>query len=397
MTVDLEHLIQAPTAGWSTAAIEFTSKCNLRCSFCTLSHPDYVGKDAAPETIETIKRLLAEGDVQSVSISGHGETTIFPNWEHHARELLQAGQALTTITNLAKVLSDEEARAFSCFSEIRVSVDSPDREQLKQMRRKVDLRTILHNIHLIRGHALADYRPGPDFHFTCVLFFENSPFLARLVALAGSCSATLHLQNPTLVKGLKQPEDAPLTPLNSLNAEQKKQAFEHIVDAYQLGKTLNVQVTADPMLEAQFDERVASSIEEVSLEFDDPNSEGSLEFINITTRSKSGHTRLCLEPWSYMLFAQNGEVFSCCVGYPTVAKLDKDSSLEDIYNSPGNQQVRRELLTGELTEHCATCPRKANVSVEELRGHVSEFLRHAKERAAGSPRLPVVPPAAVGS
>jgi hypothetical protein len=140
MTTNLEHLIHAPKEGWSTAAIEFTSKCNLRCTFCTLSHPDYVGRDAAPETIETIKRLLAEGNVRSVSISGHGETTIFPGWEHHARELLQAGQALTTITNLAKILTDEEARTFSYFSALRVSIDSPDREQLKQIRRKVDLR-----------------------------------------------------------------------------------------------------------------------------------------------------------------------------------------------------------------------------------------------------------------
>jgi radical SAM protein with 4Fe4S-binding SPASM domain len=185
--------------------------------------------------------------------------------------------------------------------------------------------------------------------------------------------------------------------LNALGPEEKKKAFEHIIDAYQLGKALEVQVTADAMLEAQFDESMASSIEEVTLEFDDPNSEGSLEFINITTRSKSGQTRLCLEPWSYMLFAQNGEVFSCCVGYPAVAKIDENSTLEDIYNSPGNQQVRRELLTGELTEHCATCPRKANVSPEELRGHVTNFLHQAQEQAAASPRLPVLPPAAVDS
>ena len=216
-----------------------------------------------------------------------------------------------------------------------------------------------------------------------MLFSENTEHLPRLVALAGSCGATLHLQNPTLIRGLDEPEEGPLTPLSELGSEAKQAAFQVIVEAFKLAKALKVQLTADPMLEAQFDARMEDEIEAVKHEFDDPNATRPLELVNITTRSKGGQTRLCLEPWNYLLFAQNGDVFSCCVGYPAVAKLGEDTDLEAIYNSPGNRRVREELLTGNLRSECATCPRKANVSTTELRAKVSEYLESVAAKAAG--------------
>ena len=50
-----------------------------------------------------------------------------------------------------------------------------------------------------------------------------------------------------------------------------------IVEAFKLAKALKVQLTADPMLEAQFDARMEDEIEAVKHEFDDPNATRPLE------------------------------------------------------------------------------------------------------------------------
>ena len=83
---ELKSLIHAPVMP-GPPQLEFTSRRNCR-SFCTAEPPRLRWKGRVEKTVSSVKALLSEGQPESVSISGHGETTIFPDWERHAAELL---------------------------------------------------------------------------------------------------------------------------------------------------------------------------------------------------------------------------------------------------------------------------------------------------------------------
>jgi hypothetical protein len=53
--------------------------------------------------------------------------------------------------------------------EIIVSIDTADRELLRQIRRKVDLRTILYNMQLVRLRNRALHDRGPKYNWQCTM------------------------------------------------------------------------------------------------------------------------------------------------------------------------------------------------------------------------------------
>ncbi|NBX68920.1 MAG: hypothetical protein EBR01_08165, partial [Proteobacteria bacterium] len=99
VTKDFESLLQVSHT--DKVLIEFTSRCNLKCPFCTVSHPDYRGGDNSLEVEELIPKLK-ERRVNRIEINNHGETTIINGWEKAAEKLLEASFEVSITSNLAK-------------------------------------------------------------------------------------------------------------------------------------------------------------------------------------------------------------------------------------------------------------------------------------------------------
>ena len=148
---------------------ETTTNCNLRCTYCGLSLPWYVGSDFDFSHINRLVREMVAANVKGVQISGHGETTIIPNWENYCKVFQDHGIEVSITSNFSTIYSDAEIEAFACMSCITISIDTVDRELLRQVRRKVDVRTILYNMQRIRLKALAAYSREPNFNWQCTL------------------------------------------------------------------------------------------------------------------------------------------------------------------------------------------------------------------------------------
>jgi hypothetical protein len=133
--------------------------------------------------IEKLVEQMARAKVEWVAINGHGETTIIPNWEVYCKYFLDHGIRVSITTNFANVFSDQEIDAFARMWAITVSIDTADRELLKQLRKKVDLRTILYNMQRVRLRAVSQYGREPIYNWQCTLSDLAAPKLAEWVQM----------------------------------------------------------------------------------------------------------------------------------------------------------------------------------------------------------------------
>jgi molybdenum cofactor biosynthesis enzyme MoaA len=172
--------------------LDLTSRCNLRCVYCPVSHKSYVGKDMSEGMVD---RLIAEivalhrfHPLNGVDVNGHGETTYAPNWWKACFALIDFGIPLWLTSNLAKSFTAIELEALGCMQKIVVSIDSADHKILRRIRRRVDLKQIVLNVSAIRATALRMHRLAPMFAFQCGLYDQNTldlPDLARLAVVLG--------------------------------------------------------------------------------------------------------------------------------------------------------------------------------------------------------------------
>lgn len=133
--------------------VEYTSNCNLRCAYCAVSGPNWIGKDLPQPMADRITQQIIKMKTKLAVIHGHGETTMIEGWEKHARQLADAGVALSICSNLAKIYTDDELLTLAKFKHLAVSLDTVDVALFKKLRRGGDVRHVIFNMARIRAIA----------------------------------------------------------------------------------------------------------------------------------------------------------------------------------------------------------------------------------------------------
>ena len=207
--------------------IDFTERCNLRCTYCALSQPDYGGVDDGgvpepggremPRSLlgDIIDNLCQYHDVVEIAVNGHGETTCFDGWEDYCWRLLNAGHRLTVISNFAKTFSAKEIDVLARFGSITISIDSADPDILRLVRRKVNFQTIVANMVQIKMQAIALGLPFPKFEILAGIYDKNALHLTQLAHFA----IVENISGVTFWKLLKYPDvgvEGDIIPLNQL-------------------------------------------------------------------------------------------------------------------------------------------------------------------------------------
>lgn len=141
------------------AMIEITTKCNLRCSYCLVSDPKWVG-----DTIDNIlvDRILNELILRSpvvIHLHGHGETTIIDGWQKYAQKLIDHNINTSLCSNLNKQFENEEIDMLSKLTHLAVSIDTLDPTLFKQLRRGGDIKQVVFNLLKILSAARRYNRP----------------------------------------------------------------------------------------------------------------------------------------------------------------------------------------------------------------------------------------------
>ena len=226
--------------------LDLTTRCNLRCVYCAVSQPGYVGSDMAKEVLKralpSIRQIAVHNKLETVSVNGHGETTFAESWTDVCRELIDAGLPVGLTTNLARGYSDEELRVLSGIHTIAVSIDTCDRDLLRRMRRKVDVRQIVMNINSIRSAQLAN---PPHFHFLSGLYDKNSLHLEAFARFAVALRIeTMCFWNMTKYdyEAAQIPEQDRALPLDELDDHELRVRLERIAAGFQILKEHGVGI-----------------------------------------------------------------------------------------------------------------------------------------------------------
>jgi MoaA/NifB/PqqE/SkfB family radical SAM enzyme len=168
--------------------VVLTTRCNLRCTYCNVSQPTYVGADMDAAVFDAVVRDLEKRvPPPVVQVNGHGETTMLPHWVTWVGRLLDRGVRLSIVSNFAAPLRDDEVRLLARFNSITVSLDTIDAEQLAQVRRKVRFATLAENVERVQGAAAEAGSGGPAFALSVGLYdrnFAGLPALARYAVAA---------------------------------------------------------------------------------------------------------------------------------------------------------------------------------------------------------------------
>ena len=89
-------------------------------------------------------------------------------------------------------------------------------------------------------------------------------------------------------------------------------------------------------------------------------------------------TRRWLDPWFNVMLNSRRGVQPCC-WHSAIATLPIGGSLNDLLDGPAMRAIRRQLLTGELNEHCRQCPVRLLTTQNILRNHLLEELTKIPE------------------
>ncbi len=370
--------------------LDLTTRCNLRCVYCAVSHSTYKGidmdSDLARRAVDTILQVDREQRLSAVHINGHGETTFRTDWVDICRPLLDGGLPLVMTTNLAKNYSQDELLALAQMDIIMVSIDTADAELLKRLRRRVDLRQIVTNINAIRATSIRVGRwgLGPAFEFSCGLYDQNSivmeDFARFAVALGvqgvGFWNLTKwHYENfPYELTDV--PERDRVYPLEELEDSELKPRVEAIQRGIAILESNNVFVGVN----ADFVETLARRFEAKPDKPEDKpqgqpeNKPGD----SIDLAVHEGMTRDCLDPWSYVEIDANGEVKPCCARPPIGNLAQKD--LIEILNDEPVRRLRADLLNGTTDWHCTNCRLRRPIHIADLRIIVEDKLHEPREK-----------------
>jgi MoaA/NifB/PqqE/SkfB family radical SAM enzyme len=310
---------------------------------------DLSEKDAASAI-----QLLQKRQVKMFCMSGIGETTTRKGWQDICRKSLDTHVEHTIITNLARLLSDDEVEVLARFASVQVSVDTCDPELFAKIRRGAKLETIVANIENIRAAAKRLGVRGPEFRLDMVIADKTVFGLEETVAWAIRNGVTdfyfaglINHSEPTEGFNVQQVKNLPRSELSN--------ALQCIERAADLARRSGCRVAVNDGLTRSLQHELAKEKEQPSATPAATSADHRWDSPGL----ESGWTRDCMDPWNYVFLYAHGEVRPCCCYLDSIGNVSK-TRFKKILNGRPVRTIRRNLLTGNLKgmmcERCSMHP-----------------------------------------
>lgn len=317
--------------------VEPGSRCNLHCTFCTLTQQrsSTAGNDAFIS--EPLWHKLAgefERDVESVIFAGFGEPTLNRRFHEMLIELDARNIPTSFSTNAISLPSRLLATLpkLRCLTHINVSIDSPDPAIYRKMRGG--------NLHKV----LANVRKLSCIKGSFVLSVSSIAMKSNIESLLAMppLLRELGVKNYIVQSLFDQSEEGLGEALHGLQgARAHLHALERIVRESKIN--LHYELPG-----------------RISLETVAPTEAQTSYFVDLRKSEESRiASRRCMLPWQTTHIDSNGSVFPCCraaaENSSSLGNLN-NQTLSGIWHGRAYQNFRRALLgDGDCPAICATC------------------------------------------
>lgn len=358
--------------------VEYTSRCNLRCKYCSKAAPgdDLIpgrDEDMSPAVFQKLIDLINEYKTSWLLLAGTGESLFNKNWKVDFKRLYdlreRRGLRLIINSNFALAFNDSDFDLISQLDEIIISIDTDDRELTKRMRAKSDLALIIFNIVALASYCKLKKVPLPNIAINCTLYSEAIDRLPNLVGLLSTLPvsqlAVSDIIETTAVVANK------INPVQGNSADASVYIGNIINRAKIAAEELGFNLLIQPHLMQRLGlDKSSSGLKQF---VDSALARGGKHFYEMVlgVGSKKS-TRLCMQPFSRFTLAANGDVFPCCV--TTMDPLANVLVDPNPFNTNKVQLFRQSLLDGDMPEVCVGCSNAPMGSVEELKEMVKSIL-----------------------
>lgn len=347
-------------------AIDVTSKCNLRCSYCHKSDEVYEAlpasnADMADEIIDRLYGECKEAGIKFVSLSCAGETTMSPEWHKRVMRFLDDAELDTHIvSNFARLFNSEDLTALAKFKVIQISFDSAEPEMVRKLRSKADLRTIAFNIVRLRQRG-RELGRTPMLIVNCTLWRDN---IGGIAQLAGLCRE-LAVDQLLLTEGFVSTRHNYRVPdtLDTLSDQDVVVLAQQVVAA----ENVLAQGSTALRLQSHLSLRLGAVLEQIR--------QGDRPRHAATVFNRQLALSACRQPWQSPLVTADGRVWPCCragEGEP-IGQLATATTVTEILDGDAARAVRAAVLDGKTTLPCDKCSYASELALPDFVQEVREW------------------------
>ncbi len=347
----------------------FTTKCNLRCTYCPSIAEGYQGQNTPDNLLRYIIDYVKWARIPRVGMGFYGETTFRKGWHEYVQELIEAGVELTLCSNFNMPLSEPEISVLSRFRQLDMSIDTASQSLLKEIRPPANIGRMLYNMHRVRSRALRDLVPEPRFHWYCVITNKNVHHLAEYMAFVISNRVSIVGLNEIQKYQGARPD---VFSWFELEGEEYLAAYAQLEAAESLARTHGVVINYPSVAWRQFaarkkeeeEARLAGKCPTPAAPFRPPQLRlrslpgwGRIYLPDLIDGIPAGHTRLCSSPWDTIYIGPDGNVYPCCVSPRPLGRITPETTIDDILHGDPYRRFRENLLQGEIQgQDCFKCP-----------------------------------------
>lgn len=354
--------------------IEYTSRCNLRCKYCSKSNPgdDQIpgrNMDMTTTTVDAVIHLIEQSSYSELLLAGTGESTFHPHWREDFPRMIQAGKSrnpscyIHVNSNFAAKYEDEDWAVFAQLDGIVISIDTADRQLTREVRAKSDLGLIIYNITRLQTYCQFHGLKLPKLTVNVTLYHEAAAGLPELMAMLSNLPITSVTISDLFER--EATDKHAIRPLHNDDPVSFKQAVEHLKHAMEIAdKQQGFRVTIQPHLMERI-EAMAKSINAAATDTGTVQADPQLS------------TKLCLQPWTRFTLAADAAIFPCCMTeMDPVGNIDSGKEEEGL-NGEGIRAFRHALLRGDMPSSCKHCTNAPDVSPQTLQAAINELSRKA--------------------
>lgn len=350
--------------------VELTSLCNLRCTYCSVSHPDYRGQTSTLRESDIVN-LAQQLDCKKIQLHLHGESTVRKGWAELCQSLTSQGFELSLLSNLSQNFNQFEIEVLSQL-DLWVSIDTIDNELFKKMRRGSELGEVLRN--LLRINAYRRKKGiSHRYKWNSVLCKETLSSLPDLIQAASELGVKfISFCNLTEIKGLEGATSLwkDINQVPFVISELKK----------------NINLLQDLKIDFEFQGLPAlSEVETLNMSSLERNPIlGHLrrahpfqasQAVSYPHELKEGQTRLCLDPWSRAVIHADLGV-ALCERMPPFTQLN-ELEIRKAISCEAAENYRSGLLSESIPSACRSCSKRPAVDRSELKDALIQYQKNA--------------------